>query len=458
VRAQLTNASLFSLPGGDAGVAVVLEGGNEGWNSSPDPRLLSTITDVYGNTDPAVWGTSATPGAGHRSRYAATTEFRFPLLTQLTADVSGRYDNYKVSGQNIHHGTYNLGLEYRPFDTLLLRGRYGTAFKVPTLSDEFQGVSGYFNSVADYLNCGRLGHGPGDIKNCPTPYDNEQYKGQTAGNPALQPITAKVWSYGVVWAPLARMSVNVDYQHFNISNEVAQLTGDQLSNAEYLCDTGALSPQSATCTSAFSLITRGPGRTVNGIPLLGQITNISTPKLNVANEQVNAITAGFSYLEPIGRFGTLAYKFSYTDELKHTYQDFVTDPTVDLLRHPGAPSYNTDFKSKANASITWLKGEWSTTLYVNRFGRSPNNQAQLDNSYALPGDGKLPAWILWNASVTYNPIKNLGLSLLVNNVFNKMPPIDHTFSGLTATPYNTTNYNVYGRGMYLEATYKFGDN
>ncbi|MGH8158993.1 MAG: TonB-dependent receptor domain-containing protein [Rhodanobacter sp.] len=458
VRGQLTDASLFSLPGGDAGVAAVLEAGNEGWNSSPDPRLLSTITDVYGNTDPAVWGTSATPGAGHRSRYAATTEFKFPLLTQLTADVSGRFDNYKVSGQNIHHATYNLGLEYRPFDTLLLRGRYGTAFKIPTLSDQFQGVSGYFNSVPDYLNCARLGHGPGDIGNCPIPYDSEQYKGETAGNPALKPITAKVWSYGVVWAPLERMSINVDYLHWNISNEVAQISGDLLSNTEYLCDTGALSPTSTTCTTAFNLVTRGPGKTLNGVPLLGLITNISTPKLNVANEQVNAISAGINFLEDIGRFGSLYYKFSYSDELKHTYQDYVTDPKIDLLRHPGAPNFNTDFKSKANASITWSKSEWSTTLYVNRFGRSPNNQAQLDDSYAKPGDGKLGAWILWNASVTYNPIKSLGLSFLVNNVFNKMPPIDRTYSGLTATPYNTLNYNVYGRAMYLEANYKFGNN
>ena len=458
VRGQLTNASLFSLPGGDVGMAAVLEAGNEGWNSSPDPRLLSTITDVYGNTDPAVWGTSATPGAGHRSRYAATTEFKIPLLTQLTADVSGRYDSYKVSGQNIHHGTYNLGLEYRPFDTLLLRGRYGTAFKIPTLSDQFQGLSGYFNSVPDYLNCGRLGHGPGDIKNCPTPYDNEQYKGQTAGNPQLNPITAKVWSYGVVWAPVERMSINVDYLHWNISNEVAQISGDLLSNTEYLCDTGALSPSSTTCATAFNLITRGPGKTLNGVPLLGLITEISTPKLNVANEQVNAISAGFSFLQNIGSFGSLFYKLSYSDVLTHTYQDYVTDPKINLLRHPGAPNFNTDFKSKANASITWAKSEWSTTLYVNRYGRSPNNQAQLDDSYAKPGDGKLGAWILWNASVTYNPIKNLGLSFLVNNVFNKMPPLDRSFSGLTAQPYNTTNYNVYGRAMYLEANYKFGSN
>jgi iron complex outermembrane receptor protein len=460
VRGQLTNASLFSLPGGDAGVAVVVEGGNEGWNSSPDPRLLETITDVYGNTDPAVWGTSAVPGAGHRSRQAATTEFRFPLLKQLTLDVSGRYDKYNVSPQDFSHTTYNIGLEYRPFDTLLLRGRYGTAFKAPTLSDEFQGQSGYFSSVSDYLNCGRLGFNPVDISQCPTPYDSEQFKGLTHGNPALKPITAKVWSYGVVWAPIDRMSVSVDYLHFDINNEVAQLSADQLSNTEYLCDIGTLDKNSSTCAQAFSLITRSAGGKtvdVNGVPtqLVGPIIGVATPKLNVANEQVNALTAAFNYAHEFAGFGTLSYSMSYSDELKHTYQDFVTDPKLDELRHP---NFSTDFKTKVNASLTWSKGDWSATGYVNRYGRTPNYLARINDNYSAEGTGKLGTWILYNASVTYSPAKNLGLSFLVNNVFNKMPPLDRSYPGTTATPYNTLDYNVYGRAMFLEADYKFATN
>ncbi|HEL3249514.1 TPA: TonB-dependent receptor plug domain-containing protein, partial [Stenotrophomonas maltophilia] len=39
-RVQLTNGSLFSLPGGDAGLAVVLEGGSEGWNYSPNQSFI----------------------------------------------------------------------------------------------------------------------------------------------------------------------------------------------------------------------------------------------------------------------------------------------------------------------------------------------------------------------------------------------------------------------------------
>ena len=94
-------------------------------------------------------------------------------------------------------------------------------------------------------------------------------------------------------------------------------------------------------------------------------------------------------------------------------------------------------------------------MYFNRYGRSPNYLASATDGYTTPGTGKLPAWTLYNASITYNPIKTLGLSLLVNNVFNKMPPLDRSYPGTTSSPYNSSNYNVYGRAMYLEATYKF---
>jgi len=50
------------------------------------------------------------------------------------------------------------------------------------------------------------------------------------------------------------------------------------------------------------------------------------------------------------------------------------------------------------------------------------------------------------------------LSLSVVNVFNKMPPKDDSYDGLTNSPYNTDNYNVFGRAIYLEANYKFGSN
>ena len=91
---------------------------------------------IRGFLDGDAYLDSATAGSGHRSRYAGTAEVRIPIVTMLTADLSGRYDDYKLANDSVGKGTYNAALEFRPVSSLLIRGRYGTAFKAPTLADE----------------------------------------------------------------------------------------------------------------------------------------------------------------------------------------------------------------------------------------------------------------------------------------------------------------------------------
>jgi len=433
VRGQVTNASLFTLPGGDAGLAVVLEGGNQGWAYVPDPGYFND--QIYGYT--------ASQGAGHRSRYAGTSELSFPLLQQLTLDVSGRRDSYDVSGNRINHNTYTISLEYRPFDSLLLRGKYGTAFKMPTLADEYSGSSGYYSTVTDYYTCAKLGYTGSNLGGCPAVYSQAGYFNSTQGNVNLKPITAKNWNYGVVWAPIPKFSLSVDYLHFDIKNEVGTLPADTISQENSLCLQGILDPTTPSCVNAINAITRNQ---------FGAIQDIYTPKQNIAREQVNAITANLNYGVDIGLYGSLSFAGSYSDELKHDQQPLAGDPFINYLT---SPLYSTDFKSKVNASVTWSKGDWATTLYANRDGRSPNYLATVLNNYTAPDTGYVSAWITYNASVQYSPTKNLTLSFLVNNLFNKMPPVDNSYPGYIVGPYNSTNYDVYGRQMYLEATYKF---
>lgn len=434
LRGQVTNASLFTLPGGDAGMAVVLEGGNQGWSYVPDPGYFNG--DIYRYT--------ASQGAGHRSRYAATTEMNFPLLQQLTLDISGRQDGYRVSGNQIKHNTYMLSLEYRPFESLLLRARYGTAFKMATLADEYSGASGYYNTVTDYYTCDKLGYSGTNLGNCPGIYSQASYFNATKGNVDLKPITAKNWNYGVVWAPTSEFSASVDYLHFDIKNEVGTLPADKISQENALCLLGTLDPSTPTCVNAISAVTRNQ---------FGAIQDIYTPKQNIARERVNAVTANLHYRVDVGAFGNLSFDGSYSDELKHDEQPLAGDPFTNYLN---SPLYSTDFKTKVNGSVTWSKGEWASTLYFNRDGRSPNYLATVVNNYTAPGTGHVSAWTTYNASVQYSPLKNLTLSFLVNNLFNKMPPIDNSYPGYIFGPYNNNNYDVYGRQMYLEATYKFG--
>lgn len=436
-QATVTNPSLFRMPGGDAGVAFLLEGGNEGWDYSPDPRLLAGD----------VWGASAVQGAGHRSRYAAAMEWRLPLLEKLTMSASARYDAFNVAGSTVSKPTYNVGLEYRPFEALLLRARYGSSFKAPTLADEFQGASTYYDSPTDYYNCALLGYSAdvAPIK-CPAKYNGASVLAVQSGNPDLKPISATNWSAGLVFAPVQRMAILADFYHWNIKDEVNLQSSDQVLLQEAACRLGLLDINSPSCLAAISQVTRNAK---------GDITQIYTPKVNVSNEILDAISAGFNYTFGIGRFGELRTDLAYTDILQHKEQPYPGDAYVDLLR---TPYYSTDFKSKLNASLTWTRNDWSATLYATRYGKSPNYLATLDlaTPYQKPGEGTLPAWVVYNASVSYSPMASLKLSFVVDNLFDTMPPADNSYPGTSSAPYNQQNYNVFGRTFFLEANYKFG--
>ncbi len=433
-RAQLTNSSLFALPGGDAGLALLVEGGHQSWQYAPDPGFLNGGTYLY----------TAVAGNGHRDRYAGTSEIRLPVLQQVTVDLSGRYDDYKLTDTSFNKFTYNVGLEFRPLKSLLVRGRYGSAFKSPTLSDEFQGTSGFFTSSAnDYYWCDTHG-----FKNnyAACPQGGQSFFGTTEGNPKLKPINATVWDGGVVWAPADHASLSVDYLHWHINNEVQQQDTDKLLRTESACLQNQLDPTSPTCVAAIAQVTRDP--------VSGLITKIDTPKQNLAEENLDVLLFQGTYLWGLGAAGTAVVQGSYTHTLKHNFVSFPGDPRINYLT---SPFYSTEFQDKANLSVSWNYKALTTTAYTEFYGTTPNNQAVQDvTGYAQKGAGKLPSWWIVNFSASYDILPGLQVYGNVLNVVNKQPPFDPTYRGTDSQPYNVFNYNDYGRSYFVGANYKFG--
>lgn len=432
-RAQITNPALFALPGGNAGLALQVEGGDQGWSYSPDPRYLDNET----------FGYTATSGSGHRSRYAGLVELQMPIFSMLKASLSGRYDDYRLVGESVDKATYNLGLEFRPIQQVLLRARYGTAFKAPTLADEFQGVSGYYETLNDYYTCEKTGFTGANLSNCPQ--FAESVFGTTSGNTKLDPITAKVWDLGIVVSPIDRLAVTLDYVHYAIRDEIASADPNKLLETEAACLLGQLDITTPSCVAAIADVTRNAA---------GAITEVYTPKENVSQENIGTFIMGIDYKVDAGAAGEFAADASFTDMVSHTFQQYPGDP---LLNYLNDPFYSTEFKTKDNASVTWTKNPVSITAYVERYGRSPNYiSQQIPEGYSQVGAGTVAPWTLVDLSIRYQPMRSLEVTFAVNNAANSMPPPDHSQPGTTNQPYNELNYNVYGREYYLTATYKIG--
>jgi outer membrane receptor for ferrienterochelin and colicin len=426
-RVQITNASLFQLPGGPSGLAWVLEGGNQLWHYVPDPGYLNGDIYLY----------SAVAGAGGRSRLGTAIEWQAPVLPSLLITASARYDRYHVFHNPVDHATEALSVDWHPLDPLHIRGRIGTSFKMPTIPDQFQGLSGFYAGVTDYYQCALAGYTGTTLGNCP--YTDQTFLANTSGNPALKPITASVTDFGVVWNPRERVETSVDLFHWRLRNEVTTQDTDQIAKTEAACRLGQLNIQSPTCVAALTNITRDAS---------GFIIGLYVPKINVSRESVTAVSLSADATWPLGN-SALHLHASWTDMLRHDYRQYEGDAVTDYLR---SPTLSTDFKSRANASVAWKGGDSTATLYVARDGRTPNNLASI-YGYGTPGAGNLLPWTVFNLTIDRQLSSPLRVLLAVNNLFNAMPPADHSYSGSDSVPYNTTNYNVYGRSYTLSLTY-----
>ena len=356
-----------------------------------------------------------------------------------------RYDHY--GNQNVGGGdskpTYKLGLEYRP---LGYTGCCGATTQRPSALRTWRirsAVSSgfYQGGQTDYYLCAtRQPNMP--LAQC-TYFDNTQIFVLHQGNPGLKSVTAKSYGLGVVWSPIEQTNLKVDYYNIRIANEVSLQNGDLLLQQNSDCLFGILDPNSATCQAAISQVTRGAG---------GAISVVNLIPINVAKEHLTGVYASADWRHDFGRWGSLQLQGAYNVILHHYFQTYPDDPTLDYLREP---EFSSEFKTIANASATWSIGSFSSTLLVTRYGRTPNYAAgRTAAGYGGPNAGTVAPWIIYNGSIAYEITDDIRVSAIANNLFNKKPPYDATYSPYPF--YNLLNYNPYGRAYWLEVDWRFG--
>lgn len=428
--------SLFSLPAGDVGAALIAQTSNQRFaNASASPLAAEGYFRGVGGT---------TTAGGASSQFAFGGELQVPLFKQLTADVSARFDKYDYGGRGHGRPTYKLGLEYRPFDTLLVRASAATAFRAPDLFYLFSAHSSGYSTNTDYYKCRVAGYNPATYGQCP--YNGLSILAVTSGNTNLMDITAKTYTAGFVWSTSDnRLSWSVDYDIIRVNNEVVTLSTDQILSEEANCRLGVSDNgeqtydiNSPTCQQVIGEVQRYPATDPINANVIKQV---STYPINVASEYQTGIQSSVKYRLETDNFGSFQFGLDYYDELKHTYQEKAGDPTLNYL----CCNNNDEFKSRVNGTVTWNIGKWSSTIYGLRNGNTWN--------YAGTGP-KIGPWITFNGSVGYKVTPKTTVSVTANNMFNKRPPMDNTNSGW---PYfDVTDYSALGRSVYLDIGFDLG--
>ncbi len=421
----VNKADLFTLPGGDAGFAGTVELGRQSYALNPDP--LATEYYYYSWKD--------SDGKGSRNRWATAGELRMPLHETLNWSVAGRYDQYRYSGNSIGKATWSTGLEWRPIDSLLVRGSYGTAFRAPDLHYVYSGPGNDETSGIDYYAYAQST----DPDAAPEDFSTGLIRSRN-GNRDLDPETSTSWTAGFVWSPVNGLDISADWFNIEMKNQVQDMSTDQILRDEAACRLGSLDASSPTCIDALARVTR------NGGALYGVHVN----PINVAKESTEGVDVAVRYRLDTG-IGQFTLSTAHTWVKKHDFQQYAGDVTKDQF------AVNSGFdipRTKTSASISWEKDAWAATIYGQRLGKLPNGWSY-DQVWEDGDPGPyIRATYRYNATLQYRFDDHSRLTLSVVNLFNKMPPKDPTY---TSYPYYDISwFDSVGRQINLQYTHKFG--
>ena len=481
------NGDLYTLPwvhDQPIGWAAVLEAADNGYSLSPDPRGQdpnSFVNPFY----------SYLTGGGTRQRYSFGNEFRVPLLDSVTWTISGRIDKYHDASSADIARTWGTGLEWRPYDGLLLRGSYGTNFKAPDMQAIYlKGSSSPVGLYLDPLQCiNALKAGQSTNTWCQAVQrpSSQWYTLNTSGSPYLQPQTGHSWTYGFVWQVpgVQGLSFSADYWHMGVDNSIQYLDKDTVLVDEAGCLTGlqangttlspytAHSPGSAYCSLVTQYVQRNAA---------GQIVTEQSGPINEASLYVSGIDASLDYKLHTDDWGDFRANINYTDNLSYKQRVLASDELQNTR-------YN-NVASRIAWIADWHKGDWSASISGVRVGgmRAPNYggctvlpngiqpgmvtvqngtesvstgicQVTQDGNKVTVADsttyqGHTPVWITWNASVGWQINHMTKLKLTVNNIFDRVSSIPYYAGGFEYVTTGQTGSEYNGREVFLTFDYK----
>jgi outer membrane receptor protein involved in Fe transport len=454
------SGDLFDLPAGAVGMAGVLEAGSQSVDLRSDPRL----DPLRPRDNQTVYNlVSSGRTEGERDRYAAGLEFRVPITSMLTAQLAGRYDKYDDITQVDDAVSYMAGLEFRPFDSLLFRGSWSTSFRAPDMQLVFaEGAASFSGILDDYMCRAGIGAagtlGPRTRTQCNVNGDPSIYTTQTtiAGNPLLKEEEGESFTYGFVWDIMDGMSFTADFYRIKLEDAASQLSSAFLLGNEANCRLGvdtngtAFDINSSFCQNVIGLITR---ESAPGTILDQRITRINSAYINTALQITSGIDSTFKYSWDTDRFGSFRVDLGYSVVLKDEFKQF---PGDELIDYRDRLDYLNQ-RSRARGSLTWSKGDWTTTVFGTRYGSNGNfaeaggcNATRTDLCY---GD-RLQPYMLYNLQVGKQWGENLNTTFTIVNVLDNQYRYDASQTGYPFFQYYL-GADPLGRRFFLSTEYKF---
>ncbi|MES2151159.1 MAG: TonB-dependent receptor [Pseudomonadota bacterium] len=430
---------LFDLPAGKAQLGIGADYRHNSYSERGDPAV--SHSEILFDSDQPEFDFK-------RSSGGAFAELLVPVIKDLDLTGSLRYDKVskltdnltgKAIGSDQSASTYKLSARYQPTRTLLLRGAYGTGFRVASMKEIGQPLADFGVTGGSY-DCPLKAPNPLAVYCSSTKNQLEEFQG---GNANLKPEKSKQWSLGTVFEPNGNFSVKVDLWNVAISNAVtsvdeALIVKDPVKYA-------------ALYTTKFKAST---GKSTLAIILA---------PINIGQQEDRGLDYDFLFKDKIG-------DMRWTNRLAGTHlltSRYTTPGTSDQwessLGHFGSND-SVSFRNVIKASSTLDAGAFSHTVSANyRSGYRDIHYTEADCAVTT-NDAKqdcvdvmldVPAYYTFDWQTQYRLMKDLELTAGINNLGDKKPPLSLRATGSHQLGYDPRYASAVGRTFYLSASYKY---
>ncbi|MBJ6982454.1 MULTISPECIES: TonB-dependent receptor [unclassified Luteimonas] len=449
---------LFDLQGGTVAIAAGLEHREESGFDQPDALINS------GNTT----GNARTATNGAYKVDEAYVELAIPVLSDLPfADLlefnlASRVSDYSNFGDTVNS---SFGFKWQPIEDLLVRGNWAQGFRGPSIAELFQGVSDSFPSISDPCSTTF-----GGVYNQLTPeqqarchaqgvpvggYDqgNTQIRISVGGNTELMPETSVTKTLGMVWNPgmIEGFDVSLDWWKIDLENTITSFSGQFI--LDQCIEEGI---------SAFCNYTRSAG---------GNIDTLLSGGLNVGAAEVEGWDLTLNYRMPETAWG----KFSFTWDTTYM-SSFKTDNDADgdIDQDDGGSvvgeyfDRDNNWRIRSNLMTRWEMGDMGATLFTRYYSRQEEDCPFYYNDYGFGelcndaitdvdginqagSQNQIGSRIYHDATVYWNAPWNAKITLGVNNLADKTPPLAYTAFANSFDP----QYEIGGRFFYLQYNQRF---
>lgn len=367
-----------------------------------------------------------------RDNYAVFGEANAPLAAGFEANLAVRYDSYSDVGSTTNP---KIALRWQPVRPLLFRASAGTGFRAPGLVGLYEPPSfGTSGAISDPARCPTTQ----SARDC-----NANFPTVGGGNPDLQSETSSQWGVGVVWSPIASLTLAVDYFDIIVDNLIFSLNPTVIFS---LCPDGVNGP---TC----KFVKRGP--VDPQYPTLpGPVQLIRAQLSNIGTVRTAGLDLDIRYQTPRLDWGQLQLSLQATYLTKYLQQQ--TDGRyASYLNHEiQAPLLGPVPFWKHYLTIGWNYGPWSATL-------TENFQRGTWDVFPPPGQTllrKIGNYDVWNLSGSYAAFRDWQFSLGVKNLADRNPPFtNQNFTAGNGAPggYDPTYTDPRGRLWWAAARYRF---